>query len=209
MRLYPDAAPRRAATVAADAAVVLLVLLFAWLGLQVHDAVEEMASLGRGVQDAGGAIADGFGTAADAVDEVPVVGGDLSDGLRDAGRDSGGEVAEAGRAGEDAVHRTANLLGILTWAIPTVLLLTRALPPRVEQVRRLTAAARVLGQPPAGERRRLVAMRAAFSLPYGQLLRHTRDPLGDLAAERYDGLLAAAYEDVGLTAPATSQGSPS
>ena len=33
------------------------------------------------------------------------------------------------------------------------------------------------------ERRRLVAMRAAFSLPYGVLLRYTPDPLGDLVAE--------------------------
>jgi len=45
---------------------------------------------------------------------------------------------------------------------------------------------------------RVVAMRAAFSLPYGQLLEHTRDPLGDLAAERYDALVAAALEDAGL-----------
>jgi hypothetical protein len=41
-------------------------------------------------------------------------------------------------------------------------------------------------------------MRAAFSLPYGQLLEYTRDPLGDLAAERYDPLVAAALDDAGL-----------
>jgi hypothetical protein len=47
-------------------------------------------------------------------------------------------------------------------------------------------------------RRRVVAMRAAFSLRYGRLLKYTRDPLGDLAAERYDGLVKAALDDVGL-----------
>jgi len=41
-------------------------------------------------------------------------------------------------------------------------------------------------------------MRAAFSLPYGDLLRFTRDPLGDLEAERYDPLVTAAFEEVGL-----------
>jgi hypothetical protein len=56
----------------------------------------------------------------------------------------------------------------------------------------------VLGDQDTLERRRLLAMRAAFSLPYGQLLAYTRDPLGDLASERYDGLVAAALEDAGL-----------
>ena len=56
----------------------------------------------------------------------------------------------------------------------------------------------MLGEPESSERRRLVAMRAAFSLPYGELLRFTPDPLGDLEAQRYDALVTAAFEDVGL-----------
>jgi hypothetical protein len=48
------------------------------------------------------------------------------------------------------------------------------------------------------ERRRLIAMRAAFAVPYETLLRYTSDPLGDLSAERYDGLIAAVLEDSGL-----------
>ena len=58
----------------------------------------------------------------------------------------------------------------------------------------------MLGDRATPERRRLLAMRAAFSLPYGQLLLYTRDPLGDLASERYDALVAAALEDAGLRA---------
>ena len=41
-------------------------------------------------------------------------------------------------------------------------------------------------------------MRAAFALPYGELLRFTRDPLGDLEAGRYDALVDAALDDAGL-----------
>jgi hypothetical protein len=41
-------------------------------------------------------------------------------------------------------------------------------------------------------------MRAAFALPFETLLRHTPDPVGDLAAERYDGLIAAVLDDSGL-----------
>jgi hypothetical protein len=41
-------------------------------------------------------------------------------------------------------------------------------------------------------------MRAAFGLPYGQLLRYTEDPIGDLAADRYEPLVEAVLEDAGL-----------
>jgi hypothetical protein len=50
------------------------------------------------------------------------------------------------------------------------------------------------------QRRRILAERAAFSLPYTRLLAYTPDPLGDLAAERYDSLVAA-LEDAGLRSP--------
>ncbi|HEX8101693.1 MAG TPA: hypothetical protein VF533_03705, partial [Solirubrobacteraceae bacterium] len=62
-----------------------------------------------------------------------------------------------------------------------------------------TAGARLLGGGPLDdERRRLIAQRAAFGLPYGALLRHTPDPLGDLQAGRYEGLVAAELEHAGL-----------
>jgi hypothetical protein len=42
-------------------------------------------------------------------------------------------------------------------------------------------------------------MRAAFGLPFRELMPYTRDPFGDLAEGRYDALVAAALADVGLT----------
>ena len=200
MRFYPDIPSRRAGAVVKDALALAGLVLFAWLGLAVHDAVGRLDVLGRGVRDAGGAISGGFGAAADAVDGTPVVGDEIAEGLRDAGEGSGGEVEALGRRGEDAVHRLARILGLLTFAVPSALLLLWLLPGRIRQIRQLTAASRVLAEPAAPERRRLVAMRAAFSLPYGQLLEYTRDPLGDLAEERYDALVAAALEDAGLRA---------
>jgi hypothetical protein len=197
MRFYPDVPGQRVATITTDAVVLALLALFAWLGVQVHDAIAELAPLGQGVQDAGTAVEGGFDTAADAVEGTPVVGGDIAEALREAGEGTGGNAVELGRRGEDGVYRTANLLGILTFAVPATLLLVQALPSRIALVRRLTAAHRALGEA-TGDRRRLLAMRAAFSLPYATLLRYTPDPLGDLAAERYDALVAAAYEDAGL-----------
>jgi hypothetical protein len=172
MRFYPDVPDRRFGTLARDAAFIGLLALFAWIGLKVHGTVDRLAVLGRGLHDVG--------------DNVPLVGG---------------SIADAGERGEDAVHRTANLLGLVTFLLPALPLSAWYLPGRVAYVRRLSSAERVLAEYDRPERRRLLAMRAAFSLPYGELLRYTRDPLGDLASERYDALVAAALEAEGLRAP--------
>lgn len=165
MRLYPDIPSRRAGTLVRDLLILVALAVLAWLGLRVHGAVDRLAVLGEGVRKAGAA--------------VPLVGD---------------PVEELGKRGEDDVHRLANLLGLLVFAIPATVVLLRYLPTRIAHVRLLTAADRVLrgGDP------RLIAMRAAFSLPYGHLLLYTRDPLGDLAEERYEPLVAAAFEEVGL-----------
>lgn len=204
MRFYPDIPHQRATTIAKDVLLVALILLFAWLALRVHDTVEQLQVLGEGVSATGRSVNTGFQTAADAVDDAPLVGDAIGAALEDAGEASGGEIDELGQSGQDRVHELANLLAMLTFLLPTGLLLLWVLPSRINLVRRLTAAEQVLRDPNDVERRRVVAMRAAFSLPYGQLLEHTKDPLGDLAAERYDPLVAAALDDAGLRAPATA-----
>lgn len=200
MRLYPEVRSLRAATFLRDVLVVVLLVLFAWIGLAVHEAVDDLAVLGEGVQDAGGAVLGGFESAADAVDDTPLIGDDLAGALEGAGAGTGGNVVELGERGESSVHRLANILGLIVFGLPTLLVLLWYLPRRIEQVRRLHDAGLVLGEHVDPARRRVVAMRAAFSLPYGRLLKYTRDPLGDLAAERYDPLIAAALEDAGLRA---------
>ena len=197
MRLYPDTPDDRGRAVAKDALVLLTLFVLAWLALKVHDTVDKLAVLGTGVHDSGEAVQNGFGAAADAVSGVPVVGGEVGDALRDAGAGTGGNVADAGRAGEDRVHDLANLLGFLFFALPASILLVTTLPGRIRQVRELNAAGRLLDTS-SEERRRLVAMRAAFTLPASELARHTKDPLGDLAAGRYDELVNAAYDHAGL-----------
>jgi hypothetical protein len=204
MRIYPDIHRRRVNVAARDGIVVALLALFAWAAFAVHDAVDQLAVLGTGVREAGTSVEGAFDTAADNVEGAPLVGGTLGDALRGAGEGTGGNVADAGRAGENAVHRLADILALTTFVIPALLLLLRYVPMRVDLIRRLTAADKVLRLDASPDRRQAVAMRAAFSLPYGQLLEFTPDPLGDLVAERYDPLIAAALDDAGLRPFATS-----
>jgi hypothetical protein len=175
VRLYPQLPARRFATIGHDVLLLVLLVLLAWLGLKVHDAVDKLAVLGSGVKKVG--------------ETVPVVGDPVED---------------LGQEGEDSVHSLANLLGLITFGIPALLVLWRLLPERIAQIHRLTAASRVLKAGDDPERRRVLAQRAAFSLPYSRLLAYTPDPLGDLAAERYDPLITAALADAGLRAPAAS-----
>jgi len=201
MRFYPDLRGQRLGLLARDLAVVLALVLFGKIALEVHDAVDKLAVLGEGVESAGGAVSTGFDTAADAVDGTPVVGDDIGDALRGAGSASGGEVQDLGRGGAGAAHDLANLLGVLFFALPSAVLLLWALPPRIRQIRRLSAAARVLRDPDSPDRRELLAARAAFGLPYGTLLQYTKDPIGDLQAGRFDALVRAELEQAGLRPP--------
>ena len=198
MRLYPDIPTRRVSTLARDLLTVALLVLLAWIALKVHDAVDRLAVLGEGVNEAGSSIEDGFDSAADAVDGTPIVGGELADGLRGAGEGSGGNVAELGQDGVDKTHQLADILGLVTFFVPATFLVLRVVPSRIGQVRQLTAAERVLLGRETPEQQRLIAMRAVFALPYGQLLAYTRDPLGDLEQGRYDALVEAVLEDAGL-----------
>jgi hypothetical protein len=198
VRFYPDIAAPRAAAILSDLLILLLLVLLAWLGLKVHDAVAELASVPRSVGDGGSALQRGFESAGEAVGEAPVVGEPLAGALRDVGAGTGGLLVEAGREGEDDVNDLADLLGALVFLLPAVVVLARYVPSRITAVRRLTAAARAIGPVLTPDRERTLAMRAAYGLPYERLVRYTRDPLADLEQGRYDRLVAAALDDAGL-----------
>jgi hypothetical protein len=198
MRFYSDIPARRTAAILSDFLVLLLLVLLAWLGLKVHDAVAEVASVPRGVAASGDAIQGGFESAGDAVGDVPVVGDSLAGALEDAGQDAGGGVADVGREGEDDVNTLADLLGALFFLLPAAAVLSRYLPDRIDDIRRRTAAARAIGHELTPEREHTLARRAAYGLPYERLVRFTPDPLGDLEHGRHQGLVAAALDDAGL-----------
>src|SRR5690242_105304 len=216
MRLYPAAPGRRAATLAGDVAVVLLLCLFAWAGLKVHDEIDRLASIGRSVEDTGRGLSAGtrdatdavggaFDSAGGAVQGVPLVGGQLAGALRSAGRGvtrpvnrasdaQARKLIAAGREQERQTHRLAPLVGRLAFLIPALPLLIWQLPLRLGPARRLTPAQGALhGGPPD-----VLAARAAYNLPLRALVRHTPDPFGDLADGRHAALLAALAEDAGV-----------
>jgi hypothetical protein len=170
---YPEAPAQRSRAILGDVVVVALLALFAWLGITVNDTFDDLASLGRGVEEAGNSVQGGFEDAGGLLADTPIVGGSLEDAFTEVGAQTGGTTMALGQAGESAVEDTASLLGWVTFALPALVVLLWAVPRRVVRVRKLNAAGRALGDAPSAERRRLLAMRAAFGLPYETLRPYT------------------------------------
>ena len=178
--------------------------LLAWLAVDRPRRGRPAGGARRGRESAGGAVQGGFESAADRVDGTPLVGDDIGDALRDGGRGHGRRTSRrSASAARSAAHDLADILGILFFGLPATLVFALWLPRRVERgAARSTPPRGRSATPEDAERSRLIAMRAAFSLPYPVLARYTPDPFGDLAAERYDRSVAAAYDEVGLRPPA-------
>jgi len=200
LRLYPDTAAARIRTLARDLAVLGCLVLLAALARAAHDDIAGLQQLGTGVEQASQSVHSGLGTAAGAVAGLPLIGGQLARGLR-AGESGPSSVARTARHANQEIATAADLIGWTLFLVPGGLLVAWFLPGRIAQVRRMTAAVRVLAGFSDDAQRRLLAQRAAFSLPYQALLRHTRHPLDDLQQGRYEPLIAALLEDAGLHDP--------
>src|SRR3954447_10176949 len=125
MRLYPATAGGRTRTLAGDVTLIAVLILFAWLGVKVHDGILELTAIGRGIQDSGrsiaattrdtaGAVEGAFNGAAGKVQGLPLVGGGLANALRDAPRGATDPLRQSGdeqgarivRLGVEQVKRT-------------------------------------------------------------------------------------------------------
>src|SRR4051794_28970899 len=171
MRLYPASSAGLARTLAGDLGVLLLLIVFAWTGVKVHNAIADLATIGRGIQDSGrqiaattrdtaGAIENTFNQAAGTGQALPLVGGDLANALRDAPRSATDPIRATGddtgakivRLGVEEVHQTnrlANLVGWLVFLLPSIVLLWKTIPARVQQVTQMSSATRTpAGAPP-------------------------------------------------------------
>ncbi len=197
--LYPDLPGPRVQALARDALTLLLLLVFAWLGLRVKHDVDRLDAFGTGVIAAGSGLRSGFLDAASAASNVPLAGGAIAGALRGAAGSTGGGVVSVGRAGVNGAHHLGTILGLLMWGIPSLLLLVLVLPRRWREVRELRELRRALRAPDAQARQRLLALRAALSAPDEVLFAHSSDPAGDLLAGRYEPLAAAALEAGGVS----------
>ena len=181
-----------------DVLALAALVFLAWLGRRVYLLVDKLSVVTDSVESAGTSVQNGFGSAASALSGTPIVGDELVAALEAAGTASGGNVVDLALTGDTAIHRLALALGLLTFGIPALILLVLYVPMRIGQTRRLRSSRLVYRDEYHPERRQLLAMRAAMSLPTDHLLKYSPDPIGDLVRGDHDALVEALLADAGL-----------
>jgi hypothetical protein len=142
MQLYASAPAHRTRQLTADVGMLVWIGLWVLLARIVHGAVLVLAEPGRAVADLGSSVAGNMNSAADAAEDVPLVGDELSAPFG-ALADAGGSVRGAGQAAQDAVGTLAMLLAVLLVLLPVGWLLLRWLPWRLRWAREAEAARRL------------------------------------------------------------------
>lgn len=206
MQIWSERDAARAREITFDVATLVWVTLCVSVGVAVYRFLAELAAIGRLVRD-GGVELHGAGTdIAGALQEIPLVGEGAASGVRDAFSAAGDPLIEFGTDLERVLIAIAVLIAALVAAVGLVPWLGRYLPWRIERLRRLNAASRVVRRRrfvdevpvPAVEVERLLASRAIHRLDYDELLRFTPDPIGDWATGRHDRLARAELDNSGL-----------
>ncbi len=207
MLIWSERRGPRVREVAADLATVAWVGLWVTLGVRLYTRLAELAGAGRLIRDGGLALLATGGEVAGAIEGVPLVGQSAAGRIRDAFGNAAQPVIQFGSDVERLLLIIAALLGLIVVALALIPWLTRYVPWRVERIRRLSAAARVIrrgelgkaGVPGQPELEELLAARALYRLEYSRLLEFTSDPFGDWNAGRFNRLVQAELETAGLS----------
>jgi hypothetical protein len=207
--IYPDQSVQRRRTIAIDSVSLLCLVVLAIIAITAHSEIAGLGQVGTGVADAGAAVSAGFSAAASALGDVPIVGGALKHALQSVGSSSGGAVTTAGQHAKADADRAAIVIAVLTFLVPALVLLQCYLPPRLRQIRQMNAIRHAFDPQTEDSYRRLIAQRAALTLPPEQVLQQTSDPYADLTVGNFDPLLRAAAGHAGVTvAPVRRQTMP-
>lgn len=188
--------PSGPALVAVDLLVIGWVALFVYLGVVVHDAVQELGVLTESVDTAGRAV-DDTGRAIGSI-QVPVIGGAIGSVSREI-QAAGQSVIVGAASGRASIDRLAMMLGLLVALLPSLPLLAWYGPPRLGrglEVRAVEAALEEGSGDPLLEH--LLAQRAVVHLSFRELRRVSARPWEDLERGRVADLAAAELRRVGV-----------
>jgi hypothetical protein len=179
----------------ADLAVILWVLVCAFAGVKAGQGIASLSGLGDDVRSVGRAVHD-TGDTIGSID-VPLVGGSIKSAGQSVSK-AGADVERRGRAGHEKIVRTAWLVGLTIFGLPTLPLLALYVPLRRRRVRERDAVAGGLSAARDDpELERMLAERALLTLPYERLVA-LGEPWRDVAEGRYAQLAALERERAGV-----------
>jgi hypothetical protein len=193
---------RRRREIAADVATWGWVALWSVIALRIHNAIANYAELGRALERGGIAIRDAGGQVGSALEGLPLVGAGARDIAQRAFGGAGEPFVFVGSEFVDLVSLIARVLALIILAVALIPWLSRYVPWRATRLAELRSATTAIRRRPQGATLesidRLLASRALHRMTWGELLDHSRDPLGEFAAGRYKALATAELEHVGL-----------
>lgn len=156
MNLYSDFAPKRTRQIIGDAAALLAIGAWIWLGVTVFRLVSNLSTFGVQMEDAGSGFKKTMIEVGGALGAVPLIGG----GIRapfDGASSAGLALESAGQSQQVAVSQLATGLGVGIAALPILMILALWLIPRIRFARK-SAHARTMMDAQAGVD--LLALRA-------------------------------------------------
>lgn len=174
MQLYADTTGRRGAQAAADALVVVWIVVWVRVASWLHGLVQRLADPGEVLESAGLGLTDRALDAAETVAGVPAVGDDLRrplDVIAEAGRD----IAGAGVRQQEVVGSLATGLAAVVVVGAVLAVLALWLPWRLRWVLQVREVARALAASPEPS---LLALRALTNRPLRELRGIDPDPAG-------------------------------
>jgi hypothetical protein len=185
----------------ADVATVLWVVFWGSIVWQLFSFLAGFAEAGRAVRAGGQSMVQGGVSLGDSLAGLPLVGSQVRDIARDAIGAAGRPISDFGTELEQFIFVVSVVLALLLALVTMQPWLSRYLPWRLERLRRVRAAHRVVRTAPnvtEAQIARTLAMRAVNRLDYSTLLEFTPDPFGDWATGRHDRLARAELASVGL-----------
>jgi len=171
---YATTPGRLTAQLISDLLAAAWITIWVTVGLGVHHAIAEIASVGTQVKDGATGISDNLSSAGDSADRIPLVGDAVSTPLR-AASEAALDLAGAGQNLNTTATWLAVLLAIAVAAPPIMAIGMPWLFLRIRFFRRKWTVI-ALAQTPAGEQ--LLALRALANRPLRRLTEVSEDPVG-------------------------------
>ena len=203
LKLYPDHVPARVPRIAGDMAVTVWGMLWIAIGFAVYATVMALTVISDGIAGTGRTF-NGWLDAFRSISPrgVPLLSQFLQDQTAALKRYGGDQLISAGGQAHDSIHNLAVALGLLS-ALPPILIVCGGYALwRWRDAREMGAAltfVRIAERTGRLEQARaLLAYRAVANLSFARLMKVSQDPVGDLAAHRYDALAAEMLKKAGL-----------
>lgn len=199
MKLYAERPSRTLVQIIGDLLTAAWIAGWIWLGLRLHDLLDQLGQPAGRVSRASDGLADSLAGTGEQIRSIQLIG-DLLAQPFDAIISSAQELASAGASSQQTLGRIADLSVPLVALFPVLFAITLWLVLRGRWIRRASAAAR-LRDSESGE-----GLLAALALTSTRLDRLSRaglaeDPLSD--ARSRQRLAGYALRDLGLRSPSS------